>query len=75
MRAEGNLSAPHALLITEVLRQTMHQGTVISAAWFIGTLALSIVAAWALHVFVERPVEKKPRAWQNARREARTTAS
>lgn len=50
-------------------------GTLISAAWFVGTLALSIVAAWALHVFVERPVEKKLRAWQNGRREARAAAS
>ncbi|MCH6231346.1 acyltransferase [Microbacterium sp. CFH 31415] len=43
--------------------------------WVAGMLALSIVAAWALHVLVEAPVERRLRRWQNRRRDERTVAA
>lgn len=39
--------------------------------WFVVLLAVDIVAAWALHSFVERPVEKWMRRWKDRRDEAR----
>lgn len=41
--------------------------------WGVILLALAIFAAWALHHFVERPMEKRMRAWQD-RRLARRSA-
>lgn len=38
------------------------------ALWFVGLLALSIAAAWLLHVTIERPVERRLRGWQTRRR-------
>ena len=35
--------------------------------WAILLLAASIVASWLLHAFIERPVEKRMRAWQDRR--------
>lgn len=42
-------------------------------AWFVVLLAIDIVAAWALHSFVERPVERRMRRWKDRRDEARLT--
>jgi len=39
--------------------------------WFFALLAVDIVAAWALHSFVERPVEKRMRRWKDRRDQAR----
>ena len=50
------------------------QGGWTSVAWLVGTLAVAIVAAWALHVGVERPMEKRLRAWQSQRHAARLQA-
>lgn len=42
--------------------------------WVAGLLTVSIVAAWALHVYIEAPVERMLRNWQNRRREQRRSA-
>lgn len=39
--------------------------------WFAGLLAVDMVAAWALHSFVERPAEKRMRRWKDRRDKAR----
>ncbi len=41
--------------------------------WFAAVLAVDLVLAWALHHFVERPVEKRMRRWKDARDRARTS--
>ena len=65
----------HATLIYAALEIFGYQpGGWMSVVWFGVLLALSIVAAWALHVFVERPLEKRMRAWQNKRHAARSAA-
>lgn len=65
----------HATLIYAVLNLIGKQPGGWSAVfWFTALLAASLIAAWALHVFIERPVEKRLRHWQTARRAARTTA-
>ena len=59
----------HATLIYAVLNVLGFQGGGWRAlGWIVALLAASIVASWALHVFVERPVEKRLRAWQTRRR-------
>lgn len=35
--------------------------------WFAGLLAVDLVAAWALHSFVERPLERRMRRWKDKR--------
>lgn len=35
--------------------------------WFVVLLAIDIVAAWALHALVERPLEKRMRRWKDRR--------
>ncbi|WP_412949943.1 acyltransferase family protein [Microbacterium sp. 179-I 3D3 NHS] len=40
--------------------------------WFLALLAVDIVAAWALHSFVERPVEKRMRRWKDRRDQERS---
>jgi len=65
----------HSTIIYLVLRLIDPvQGGWTSVAWFVGTLAVAIVAAWALHVGVERPMEKRLRAWQSQRHAARLQA-
>lgn len=39
-----------------------------TALWFLALLGISIAAAWLLHIAVERPVERRLRAWQTDRR-------
>ena len=39
--------------------------------WFFLLLAIDIAAAWALHSFIERPVEKRMRRWKDQRDQAR----
>ncbi|WP_341934954.1 acyltransferase [Microbacterium sp. LWO14-1.2] len=44
-------------------------------AWFAALFAVDLIAAWALHSFVERPVERRMRGWKDERdRRARTRA-
>lgn len=56
----------HATLIYFVLAQFGRQSGVVGVTWIIGLLAVSILAAWALHVLIERPAESRLRAWQNS---------
>lgn len=59
----------HATILYTALALFGHQhGGWTSVAWLVGTLALSIVAAAALHLWVERPMEKRMRAWDDRRR-------
>lgn len=39
--------------------------------WFVVLLAIDLVAAWALHSFVERPAERRMRRWKDRRDQAR----
>lgn len=39
--------------------------------WFAALLAVDLVAAWILHSFVERPLEKRMRSWKDARDRSR----
>jgi peptidoglycan/LPS O-acetylase OafA/YrhL len=65
----------HATLIYAVLNVIGRQpGGWHAVFWCTVLLAASIAAAWALHVYVERPVEKRLRHWQIARRERSATA-
>jgi len=41
--------------------------------WFAVLFAVDLVAAWALHTFVERTLEKRMRRWKDARDRARGT--
>lgn len=59
----------HATLIYAVLNMFGRQpGLGRALIWSTVLLAASIAAAGALHVFVERPLEKRMRAWQTRRR-------
>lgn len=35
--------------------------------WFVSVLAIDLVLAWALHAWVERPLERRMRKWKDAR--------
>jgi peptidoglycan/LPS O-acetylase OafA/YrhL len=62
----------HATIIYAILNLIGKQpGGWHTVLWFVVVLALAVTAAWALHVFVERPVEKWLRAWQTRRRAQR----
>ena len=67
----------HATAIYLVLEVFGYQGGSYwrSLAWFVGLLAVSIAAAWALHVGVERPMERRLRRWQQDRRARRVAIS
>jgi peptidoglycan/LPS O-acetylase OafA/YrhL len=52
----------------------MQPGGWVGLAWLVGLLAVSIAAAWALHVFIEAPVERRLRRWQDRRRAERGAA-
>lgn len=41
--------------------------------WFAALLAVDLVLAWALHSFVERPLERRLRQWKDQRDAARVT--
>ena len=43
--------------------------------WFAALLVIDLVAAWALHAFVERPLEKRMRSWKDRRDKARVARS
>ena len=59
----------HATFIYGALRLFGPQsGGWTGLAWALVVLAISIVVAWLLHVRVERPVERRLRAWQTERR-------
>lgn len=55
----------HATLIYIALAHFGTQHGVVGLGWIFALLIIAIVGAWALHVFVERPVESRLRAWQN----------
>ena len=63
----------HATLIYAALeivgRQAPGWPTLLWATMLLGA---SIVAAWLLHAFIERPVEKRMRAWQDRRNDRQT---
>lgn len=40
-------------------------------AWFAGLLVVDLIAAWALHSFVERPAERRMRRWKDRRDQVR----
>lgn len=56
----------HATLIYIVLANLGRQHGLIGLVWIVILLGISVLAAWALHVLIERPIEKHLRAWQNA---------
>lgn len=65
----------HATLIYIVLAQIGRQQGIIGLIWILLLGGASVLSAWALHSWIERPVERTLRAWQNgivARRAART---
>lgn len=43
----------------------------VNLGWFVVLLAIDLVAAWALHSFVERPAERRMRRWKDQRDAAR----
>lgn len=63
----------HATLIYGARELFGYQpGGWIGAGWFVVLLAASIAAAAALHIWIERPAERRMRAWEIARRDAAT---
>lgn len=59
----------HATVIYAALELFGYRGGGWAAVgWTTGVLAGSIAAAWALHVYIERPLEKRLRTWQSRRR-------
>lgn len=68
----------HATLIYIVLAHFGRQHGLVGLLWIIALLGVSILGAWILHAAVERPVERRLRAWQNgfvARRRLRRSSS
>lgn len=63
----------HATIIYALLELLGHQnaGMPRTAVWLVVLLGASILAAWTLHRFIERPLERRLRAWQDTRRQAR----
>ncbi|MCW2289863.1 peptidoglycan/LPS O-acetylase OafA/YrhL [Leucobacter luti] len=58
----------HATVIYLALRIIGYQeASWRNLAWFAVVLAIDIVLAWALHSWVERPVERRMRRWKDAR--------
>ncbi|GAT72652.1 O-acyltransferase [Microbacterium sp. HM58-2] len=55
----------HGTLIYIVLAHLGPQHGIVGLLWILTLLATSVLAAWALHALVERPAEKRLRAWQN----------
>lgn len=63
----------HATIIYAILNLIGRQpGGWHTVLWFCVVLSLALVAAWALHSFIERPVEKALRDWQTRRRAAKS---
>lgn len=62
----------HATFIYLALRIFGYQeASWLNLVWFAVLLAVNLVAAWALHSFVERPLEKRMRRWKDRRDKAR----
>lgn len=62
----------HATVIYFALRIFGPQGPAWhNVLWFAAILAVDITLAWALHSFVERPLEKRMRRWKDRRTAAR----
>lgn len=55
----------HATLIYIALGMFGPQHGLVGLAWIAIVLVASILAAWALHALIEKPAEKRLRAWQN----------
>lgn len=59
----------HATILYTALSLFGYQrGGWTAVGWLLGTLTLSILAAAALHMWVERPLESRMRAWDDRRR-------
>lgn len=62
----------HATFIYLALRVFGYQEpSWLNLLWFAGLLTIGLIGAWALHSFVERPVEKRMRRWKDKRDRAR----
>lgn len=59
----------HATLMYTALELfgPQHGSYRLTAVWCVALLAASVLAAWLLHRFVERPLEKRMRSWQDQR--------
>lgn len=58
----------HATFIYIAMRVFGHQAASWgNLVWFLPLLAVDLVAAWALHSFVERPMERRMRRWKDRR--------
>ncbi|MEV4774295.1 acyltransferase family protein [Microbacterium sp. LWH12-1.2] len=58
----------HATVIYTALRLFgLQPPSWMNLIWYIVLLAVCIVAAWALHTFVEHPVERRMRRWKDRR--------
>lgn len=65
----------HATFIYLALRVFGHQETSWgNLIWFLLLFAVDIVAAWALHSFIERPVELRMRRWKDRADQLRKAA-
>lgn len=64
----------HATIIYAVLSVVGRQLGPIALVWYPLMLAACIVAAFALHLLVEKPMERRLRRWGDARDERRRTA-
>lgn len=63
----------HATFIYIALRIFgLQQPSWLNIGWFVVLLAVDLTAAWALHSFVERPMERRMRRWKDQRDKART---
>ncbi|GAA2929407.1 acyltransferase [Microbacterium luteolum] len=62
----------HATLIYTALRIFGYQeASWVNLLWYVALFAVCVVAAWALHSFVERPAERRMRKWKDTRDAAR----
>lgn len=64
----------HATIIYGVLSLVGRQVGPVAVAWYPLMLAVCIAAAFALHLLVEKPMERRLRRWGDAREEARRAA-
>lgn len=65
----------HATFIYLALRIFgVQQTSWVNVGWFVVLLAVDLSAAWALHRFVERPMERRMRRWKDERDAMRAAA-
>lgn len=64
----------HATVIYLAMRIFgMQETSWLNLAWFAVILVIDLILAWALHSFVERPLEKRMRRWKDRRDAARVS--